>query len=109
MSTLHQVYQGVLTAIKILSMGLIVSILGLELWNLGIPGVNPHPIPSLGSPLLTMGRVVVALHGIEGIIAAVWAGTRQKNPLTYGVYTFFVGFVGLVELWTGPKTHGQPD
>ncbi|MEQ9357174.1 MAG: hypothetical protein RIG63_18605 [Coleofasciculus chthonoplastes F3-SA18-01] len=36
---------------------------------------------------------------MEAIIAAVYAPSRQKTPIVYGTYTFFVGTVGLLELF----------
>jgi hypothetical protein len=39
------------------------------------------------------------MHFVEAIIAAVYAPSRQKTPIVYATYTFFVGTVGLLELF----------
>jgi hypothetical protein len=45
-----------------------------------------------------LGRFAVTIHLVEGIIAGAYAPSRQKTPIVYGTYTFFVGTVGLLEL-----------
>jgi len=39
------------------------------------------------------------MHLVEAIIAAAYAPSRQKKPIVYATYTFFVGTVGLLELF----------
>lgn len=38
-------------------------------------------------------------HFIESIIAAFYAPSRKKMPIKYATYTFFVGTIGLLELF----------
>ena len=83
------------TAIKSLSTGLITAILGLQLWTLW----TQQQLPDRLHLVLNIGYGVLALHAIEGILAAFYARTRGKAPLSYGLYTFFVGFPSLLALW----------
>ena len=83
--------------IKILATVLILVALGLEIWNIYLHGHNSS-IPDNFSPVLWVGHILLIAHGIEGLIAASKAPGRDKNPFTYGIYTFFVGFPGLQEL-----------
>lgn len=88
--------------IKRFSIALISGALGLELFNLAVKRFGGGPIPGL-EVLFWIGRVALIIHGIEGTIAAAYAQTRQQSSLSYGFYTFFVGTVGLVELWQSPN------
>jgi hypothetical protein len=87
-----------ITTIKRVSIVLITGAILLELWHL-YAGFTLRPIPSSLSPLLWIGRFALIAHLIEGIIAAVYAPGRQRSSLLYGTYTFFVGTIGLVELF----------
>lgn len=92
-----------ITPIKILSTVLIVSAIGLELGNfyaLQAQIAIPHSLKMI----LGLGRFAMAAHAIEGIIAAFFASARQKEPIKYSFYTFFVGTVGLWELLNSPST-----
>ncbi|HEY9666326.1 MAG TPA: hypothetical protein V6C91_05945 [Coleofasciculaceae cyanobacterium] len=46
--------------------------------------------------------MAIAIHFVEGFIAAYKAPSRKKMPFQYGTYTFFVGTVGLLELFDEP-------
>ena len=83
--------------IKITSTILITSALSLEIWNVFLHFDN-RALPTKLNPALWLATVALIGHGIEGCIAAFNANSHAKNPWTYGVYTFFVGFVGLREL-----------
>lgn len=83
------------TAIKSLSTGLITAILALQLWTLW----TQEQLSDRLHLVLTIGYGVLALHAIEGILAAFYAPSRAKQPLSYGLYTFFVGFPSLLELF----------
>lgn len=76
-------------------MTLIAAALGLELWNLFATGQFPEALDST----LRFTHVALTIHAIEGLIAAIYASPRQKPPIRYGIYTFFNGFPGLVELF----------
>jgi len=84
-------------SIKIISTVAITGAIALEGWNLYLY-LQGKSLPSNLSSLFWLGTIALIAHGIEGIIAASKARSQAKNPLSYGVYTFFVGFVGLQEL-----------
>lgn len=86
------------TIIKIISIILITSAIGLELWN-AYTLITNTKIPSSIQPVFWIERLAITIHLIEGVIAAYKAPSRKKMPLKYGTYTFFVGTVGLLELF----------
>ncbi|MBE9214798.1 hypothetical protein IQ247_19340 [Plectonema cf. radiosum LEGE 06105] len=82
----------VINVIKIISTVLMIGAIGLELGH--IYALKNHlQIPDIIRPILVIERVAVGVHLIEAIIASFKAGSK------YGVYTFFVGTIGLVELF----------
>ncbi|MBD1860953.1 MULTISPECIES: hypothetical protein [Trichocoleus] len=85
--------------IKVISIVLITGAIALESWNF-YAGLANIPVPSSLNIVFAIERFAVAVHLVEGIVAAVFASSRQQRPLQYGVYTFFVGTVGLLELFT---------
>jgi hypothetical protein len=87
-----------LTTIKILSTILITGALGLELRNLYALQSQMTPL-DLPFPLLWIGRFALVAHFLEGMIAFIYAPSRNQSAIASGVYTFFVGTVGLVELF----------
>ncbi|MCC0179649.1 hypothetical protein I4641_22095 [Waterburya agarophytonicola K14] len=84
--------------IKITSVTLITSALGLEVWNIYLHLHNAI-LPEKLNFALWFGTIALIAHGMEGLIAAFNASSRDRNPIIYGIYTFFVGFVGLQELF----------
>ncbi|MCM1985399.1 hypothetical protein [Lyngbya confervoides] len=50
------------------------------------------------SVLGVLGTGALVAHGFEGIIAGSMARSRGQHPLRYGIYTFWMGTVALVEL-----------
>jgi hypothetical protein len=84
-------------SIKIASILAMTGALGLSGWNLSLHLQGKSLPPNLSS-LFWLASVALIAHGIEGLIAASKARDHHKNPLIYGIYTFFVGFVGLQEL-----------
>ena len=84
--------------IKTTSTILITGALGLVLWNIYLHLQNTS-LPTQLNSVFWIGIIALIAHAIEGLIAAFSANSRQKNPFTYGIYTFFVGFVGLQELF----------
>ena len=97
--------------IKLLSIGLMASAIAFELWNL-IVQPDWATFPSVLPKLIGVGRVALAIHCIEGVVAAIIVrssanldGTSRPglNALGYGVYTFWVGTVGLQELRDGQR------
>jgi hypothetical protein len=87
-----------LTTIKIISTILIVGVLGLELRNLYALQSQITPL-DLPFPLLWIGRFALVAHFLEGIVAFIYAPSRNQPAIASGIYTFFVGTVGLVELF----------
>ena len=87
-----------LTTIKILSTILITGALGLELRNLYALQSQMTPL-DLPFPLLWIGRFALVAHFLEGMIAFIYAPFRNQSAIASGIYTFFVGTVGLVELF----------
>ena len=90
-------------SIKWISTILISGAIGLEIWNLYV-GFAGSKIPNLLNPVFWLGRIAISIHFIEGLVASVYAPSKQKQPIQYGIYTFFVGTVGLVELFDLGKT-----
>ncbi|MBD2138780.1 hypothetical protein H6F32_14610 [Anabaena sp. FACHB-1237] len=88
------------TIIKIIASILIPSAIGLEIWNIQlIINHQELPIPDILNPILIFTHVALFAHFIEGIIASIYAPTKNKPAIKYGIYTFLVGTVGLLELW----------
>lgn len=83
--------------IKITSTIAMTIALGLEGWNLYLHLQEKTLSPNLNLLFWIAGIALIA-HGVEGAIAALKASSQNKNPVRYGIYTFFVGFVGLQEL-----------
>jgi len=87
-----------LTTIKIISTMLIVGVLGLELRNLYALRSQMTPF-ELPFPLVWIGRFALVAHFLEGMVAFIYAPSRNQSAIASGIYTFFVGTVGLVELF----------
>ncbi len=97
--------QKLFDLIKIASTTLITCALGLEIWYVSLKLTDSSP-PNKLHPVLWLGSLALVAHFIEGVIAAFKAKTQDKLPINYGIYTFFVGFVGLWELWA---TSSKPE
>ncbi|MCL1468510.1 hypothetical protein LAY41_29425 [Argonema galeatum A003/A1] len=83
--------------IKVISVVLIASAIGLEIANIyGL--ITNSGMPSFLNPVFWIERFAVVIHLVEAIIAASYAGAIKQMPIKYGIYTFFVGTVGLLEL-----------
>ncbi|MCC5643752.1 hypothetical protein LC607_12505 [Nostoc sp. CHAB 5824] len=90
--------RDIFTFVKIISTVLITSAIGLELWNIYAVITNSN-IPSSLNPIFWIERFAITSHFIEGIIAGFYAPSRKKIPIKYATYTFFVGTIGLLELF----------
>jgi len=84
--------------IKILSIVAIASAIALEAWNF-YGNFTHQPLPHVLLLVLGLGRIALLSHLIEGIIAGIYAPAKEKNAVQYGIYTFFTGTVGLLELF----------
>ncbi len=100
-------FQG-LAAIKVVSSLLMLSALGLELWNLETVLARGH-LPSGINWIFVIERFAVSAHLLEATIAAIFASSRGEKPLPFAIYTFFVGTVGLWELFTPNHPLGFPN
>lgn len=89
--------QKLFSLIKITSTVLISCALSLEIWQMYLL-FTEAALPSQLEPVWRLGTIILIGHVIEGFIAAFKANSIHKNFITYGIYTFFVGFVGLWEL-----------
>lgn len=84
--------------IKLTSPFLMVGALFLD-YNFIYSYSNNQEIPNFIKALTIIGTLAVIVHFIEGIVAIFIAKRSEiKNPLIYGIYTFFVGTIGLFEL-----------
>ena len=83
--------------IKTVSIVAITGALILEGGNLYLQLQNKS-LPNSLNPVLWLATIALIVHSIEGAIAAFKARSQNKNPLTYGIYTFFIGTIGLKEL-----------
>ncbi|HEY9640185.1 MAG TPA: hypothetical protein V6C57_06855 [Coleofasciculaceae cyanobacterium] len=90
--------QRLFLLIKCLSILLITGAIGLNLWQLQ-SGVTQSRTLAVPPFVVWVSQFALAAHGLEGVIAAVYASRQQKSPFFYAIYTFFVGTVGLVELF----------
>ncbi|WP_442942666.1 hypothetical protein [Nostoc sp.] len=70
----------------------------MESWNI-YAVINNINVPSSLNPIFWIERFAMMSHFIESIIAAFYAPSRQKKPVKYATYTFFVGTIGLLELF----------
>ncbi|MEA5616893.1 hypothetical protein VB711_03420 [Cronbergia sp. UHCC 0137] len=98
----HQIKQKIFPLIKAISIILISSAIALQLWDIQAL-ITHHQLPTSLNPILIIGRLALLAHFIEGIIAAYYANSKNKFPLQYAAYTFFVGTIGLLELWENPE------
>jgi len=96
--TLKQKNKKFSPVIKVISTVLIVSATGWELGNIYATLTN-QKIPSNLNFIFWVGRFALVVHLIEGIAAALYASSKRKAPIQYGIYIFFVGTVGLLELF----------
>ncbi|BAZ31441.1 hypothetical protein NIES4074_39140 [Cylindrospermum sp. NIES-4074] len=95
---LKYIKQKLFPVIKVISIGLIVSAIGLELWNIQALITNSQ-LPNGLHLILIIAHIALSAHFVEAIIAAYYAPSKNQTPVKYGIYTFFVGTVGLLELW----------
>ncbi|MBC1241030.1 hypothetical protein VF14_31130 [Nostoc linckia z18] len=96
--SLSQIGQKIAGFIKIVSIVLITAAIGLELARIfGL--LDSNEIADGLTPIFAIARFALIAHLFEGIIAAIYARSKSKLPFQYGIYTFFVGTVALVELF----------
>ncbi|MEH2457660.1 hypothetical protein [Nostoc sp.] len=91
--------RNIFTFVKLISTMLITSAIGLESWNI-YAVITSSNLPSSLNPIFGIERLAMTSHFIESIIAAFYATSRKKMPIKYATYTFFVGTIGLLELFS---------
>ncbi|MDF5710134.1 MAG: hypothetical protein PUP90_21310 [Nostoc sp. S4] len=102
-----EIRQKIAGLVKITSIILILSAIGLELAN--ISGIlNTNNTPKIFTLILGMARFALIAHLLEGIIAGIYASSKSQLPFQYGIYTFFVGTIGLVELFKQENKYRTP-
>ncbi|NEQ53817.1 MAG: hypothetical protein F6K11_27420 [Leptolyngbya sp. SIO3F4] len=94
MLPLFPTYPLALKVIKVLSCGLIAGALGLVVGKLsGIIAAHAWL-----ERVFWIGTVALLFHVLEGVTAAILAYRLKENPVKAGLYTFWTGFVGIVEI-----------
>lgn len=86
------------TLIKVISIFVMTAAIGLEIFNL-YELLAQKEIPASLNLFIWLAHVPVVAHLIEAIIAGYYAPSKNQKSLNYGVYTFFTGTVGLLELF----------
>lgn len=90
--------RNLFSIIKFISVTLISGAIGLEIWNVSALITNSK-IPNSLNLIIWIAHFAISIHLLEGFIAAYKAPSIKKMPIKYGTYTFFVGTVGLLELF----------
>jgi len=96
--------KSIILFVKIISTVLIASAIALESWHL-YANFTQTPIPNFMNIIFGLERFALIAHLLEGAIAA-FSG-KPQNPIAYGTYTFFVGTVGLLELFYWPDSNDE--
>ena len=94
------IFKTVVTIIKVISTIFISAAIGWELCNIYI--VTPSSL----NFIFWLERFAISAHLIEAVIGGFYAGKKQETPIKYGIYTFFVGTVALMELFA-PEENSQ--
>ncbi|BAZ39109.1 hypothetical protein NIES4101_50610 [Calothrix sp. NIES-4101] len=93
----------IFTFVKILSIVVMLGAIALESWKLY--AFQMHTIiPSSLNLFVWLGIIAILGHFVEAVIAAIYAPSKNKKPFQYGIYTFFVGTVALIELFGEHKS-----
>ncbi len=90
--------KNLVTFIKIVSTLLICAAIGLEIFNIYMLW-RSQILPSQLKIIIWVGRFAIFSHLIEGILAGYYSNLQEKNPIKYGIYTFFTGTISLLELF----------
>lgn len=84
---LKDIQQKLFSIIKLISIALITSAIGLEIWDIQSLITNSH-LPNSLHPVLIIARFALSAHFVEGLIAAFYATSKNQMPIKYGTYTF---------------------
>ncbi len=96
--TLKDIKEKLFSLIKVISIVVITNAICLEIWYIQTLTTNNH-LPIALNPVLIIAHFALSAHFIEGIITAYFAPAKNYQPIQYGIYTFFVGTIGLLELF----------
>jgi uncharacterized membrane protein len=96
---LKNIPQKLSPIIKVVAVAVITIAIALEIWNIQALTTNTQ-FPNNLNPVLIFAHIALSAHFLEAIIAAYYAPTKNHQPIKYGIYTFFVGTVSLLELWS---------
>lgn len=83
--------------IKIFSTVAITGALGLLGGDLYLQ-LQGRTLPDSLNAFFWLGNLALTAHAIQAAISAFKAISRDRNPWSDGIYTFFVGTIGLREL-----------
>jgi hypothetical protein len=105
---MKKIKKQLFTIIKIIASILIPNAIGLEIWNIyTIINHQSLPIPHILNPVLIFTHIALFAHFVEGVIATIYAPSKNQPAIKYGIYTFFVGTIGLLELWENNSTSSE--
>lgn len=104
--TLNESQKKFVSLLKVISPVVMVSAIALELWHLKAR-LTTSQFPSSLMPILWLGHLAISIHLIEAVVAAIYAPAKKHKPIQYGIYTFFVGAVGLWELFESETTTSE--
>ncbi|WP_404799819.1 hypothetical protein [Anabaenopsis elenkinii] len=91
------IFKTIATIIKVISTIFISAAIGWELCNIYI--VTPSSL----NFIFWLERFAITAHLIEAVIGGFYARRKQETPIKYGIYTFFVGTVALIELFASEE------
>jgi len=83
--------------IKVAATTIITGAIFLELFNLGLHVFCNMTLQGWDLVFL-FGRIALIAHALEAGVASVLAPSINKSAWKFGIYTFFVGTVGIMEI-----------
>ena len=60
--------------------------------------IQGYAIPKIYSVIGIIGSVALVAHALEGLVAGLIARRKKVNALKYGVYTFLVGTLAVIDI-----------
>jgi len=99
----NEIEKILISGIKIVSTLLISGAIALEVWELTV-----HSLPPVFDWVIFIARFALISHFIEAIAAVFFARRRGINLFKAGIYTLFVGTVGLLEIIGGDRANWLP-
>lgn len=101
--------KAVLLAIKVMKILSFILIVAAIVWEMGsiYAILTDFTISPDLKWIFWIERPALSIHVIEGIIGFYSALYQGKKAIDYGIYTFSVGFIGLLELRTESTHSGE--